>query len=50
MGQVKAWDAAGRPDILGLKVKALPIDSPYTPTEMEIVTPKRSSRIVVGWE
>ena len=50
MEQVKAWDAAGRPDILGLKVKALPIESPYTPAKTEAVIPKKSSLIVVGWE
>lgn len=48
--QVKAWDAAGRPNSNGLSVKAFPKDRAYIPAAREIVIDKRWTRIVLDWK
>ena len=47
LGQVKAWDAAGRPNIDDMQITIYPLDAPYTPQPGELVIPKRSVKLVI---
>ncbi len=47
--QARAWDAAGRPASNGLRIRAYPTESGYTPGPGEAVIQKPFSRFVVDW-
>jgi protein-L-isoaspartate(D-aspartate) O-methyltransferase len=49
LGHARAWNLAGRPGSDGLRIRALPIDVPYTPTAHEQVIEKRWTRLVLDW-
>jgi protein-L-isoaspartate(D-aspartate) O-methyltransferase len=55
--QITAWDATGRPGEakLGLRnkalhIKAYPHNTPYLPSEDELVIPKRWVQLVISWQ
>jgi protein-L-isoaspartate(D-aspartate) O-methyltransferase len=48
--QTRAWNAAGRPSSSGLRIRAYPKDTGYTPSTDEFVLPKQHTRIVLNWE
>jgi protein-L-isoaspartate(D-aspartate) O-methyltransferase len=45
----RAWDAAGRPTVSSLRVRAHPRDAAYAPGPGEVVLEKRHTRLVCGW-
>jgi protein-L-isoaspartate(D-aspartate) O-methyltransferase len=47
--QARAWDAAGRPATNGLRIRAYPAESGYTPGPGEAVIQKPFSHFVVDW-
>lgn len=47
--QARAWDAAGRPATNGLRIRAYPAESGYTPSAGEAVIQKPFSHFVVDW-
>jgi protein-L-isoaspartate(D-aspartate) O-methyltransferase len=49
LAHARVWDGAGRPGTDGLRIRAYPIDRPFTPAPGEIVVPKRWSRLVLDW-
>lgn len=46
---VRAWDAAGRPALSSLRVRAYPRDAVHTPRPDEVVLEKRHARLVCDW-
>lgn len=48
--QVTAWDAAGRPALDRLTIKAYPADVDYLPASNEVIVPKRWTQLVIGWQ
>lgn len=49
IGQIKAWDAAGRPHPKDVRIRAYPKDTGYSPSEGELVVDKPWSRFVLNW-
>ena len=47
--KIKAWDSAGRPHIEGLRLRAYPHGSGYTPSAKEYVFEKKWTRLVADW-
>jgi protein-L-isoaspartate(D-aspartate) O-methyltransferase len=47
--QIRAWDAAGRPSIENLRIRAYPPDSAYVPASNEAVVQKQQTRLVLDW-
>jgi hypothetical protein len=47
--QVAAWDAAGRPAIEKLRIRAYPAESEYLPAASEIVVRKPWTQLVLDW-
>ncbi|MDQ5854177.1 MAG: methyltransferase, FxLD system [Chloroflexota bacterium] len=48
--QIRAWDAAGRPDEEQLRIRVNGHDSAYVPSASESVVEKRWTRIVLNWQ
>ncbi|HEV8635443.1 MAG TPA: methyltransferase, FxLD system [Chloroflexota bacterium] len=46
---VRAWDAAGRPTLASLRLRAYPREVAHTPRPGEIVLEKRHARLVCDW-
>ena len=46
---ILAWDRAGRPELAGLRVRAIPIEEPYEPRARETVLARASTRLVLDW-
>ncbi len=44
-----SWDAAGRPAVENLHIRAYPRDTIYSPRDGEIVVDKQATRFVLGW-
>ncbi len=47
--RVAEWDRAGRPSAQGLRIRAYPRDSAYTPAANEIVRDKPSTLLILDW-
>ncbi len=47
--QIRAWHAAGRPSARGLRIRAYPKHSHYTPADGEFVVDKQWTRLVLDW-
>ena len=50
VGQVRAWDAAGRPSSKGLRIRAYLEDTDYIPSTDEFVIQKTWTRLVLDRE
>jgi protein-L-isoaspartate(D-aspartate) O-methyltransferase len=50
MGQIMAWDAAGRPGTEDLHVRAYPLNTEFTSSPDEVVIRKRWMNLVFGWK
>ena len=50
VGQVRAWDAAGRPSSEGLRIRAYQGDTDYVPSTNEFLVRKRWTQLVLDWE
>jgi protein-L-isoaspartate(D-aspartate) O-methyltransferase len=50
MGFIKAWDAAGRPDAMRLRIRAVPLGRDYIPAPGEHVLTRPSTRLVLTWD
>jgi protein-L-isoaspartate(D-aspartate) O-methyltransferase len=46
---LSAWERAGRPSTMGLRIRAYPQEVPYTPSVSEIIIAKRWTRLVLDW-
>ena len=46
---VSAWERAGRPSTMGLRIRAYPQEVPYMPSVGEIIIAKRWTRLVLDW-
>ena len=49
IGIARAWDAAGRPTVSSLRVRAYPREAVCPPRRGEAVLEKRHTRLVCGW-
>ena len=47
---VRAWDAAARPSSEGLRIRAYPEDTDFTPSADEFVVNKRWTNLVLDWD
>jgi protein-L-isoaspartate(D-aspartate) O-methyltransferase len=48
--QIAAWDSAGRPSTRDIHIKAYPSDRSYTPSQDEVVLPKKHTQLVISWQ
>ncbi len=49
LGQIQAWDAAGRPGSTGMFVQVYPVDAPLKAAPGLIVVTKRWTRLAITW-
>ena len=49
IAQIQAWDAAGRPSFEGMRIRAYPKDSEYSPSDGEFVIEKQWTKLVIEW-
>jgi hypothetical protein len=49
LSHLEAWEAAGRPGTVGLRVRVFGRDHPYLPSMSEIVVAKQWSQLVLDW-
>ncbi len=49
LGQLQAWEAAGRPGSSGMFVQVYPVDAPLSPAPGRVVVTKRSTKLVISW-
>lgn len=50
MEQTTAWDAAGRPSLKGVRIRAYPGDTDYAPSANEVAVDKQWTQLVLDWQ
>ena len=49
VGQLAAWEEAGRPSTAGLRLRAYPQDTPYAASATEVIVAKDHSQLILDW-
>jgi protein-L-isoaspartate(D-aspartate) O-methyltransferase len=49
IGQIQAWEAAGRPSFEGMRIRAYPKDAEFLLSEGEFLIEKQWTRLIIDW-